>query len=145
MAEEVYPLLYVFENSARTLVARVLRARHGSDWWESRVPERIRNVVKLRKDDEAKNPWHGKRGASQISYTDLEQLGSIVQSNWGDFKAIFPTLNWLTQRLAEIAQSRNPVAHMNPVKKQDANRIRLYVKDWQELMTARREVIPHID
>jgi len=64
MAEEVYPLLYVFENSVREMIIRVMQKAHGATWWELKVSQEIQEEVKKRKSKEDKNPWHGKRGRS---------------------------------------------------------------------------------
>lgn len=142
MAEEVYPLLYVLENSVREMVVRVMQSSYGPDWWEEKVSTPIRGEVQKRKLKEDQNPWHGRRGAHPIHYTDLEHLGRIVQNNWEVFKAILPSPQWLTQRLEEIGHSRNPVAHMNPIKRDDLQRIKVYFRDWQHLVRAKRSLVP---
>ncbi len=142
MAEEVYPLLYVFENSVRETVVRVMQGAHGANWWDMKVSKEIREEVQRRKAKEEQNPWHGKRGVHLIYYTDLEDLGRIVQSNWADFKAILPKPQWLTQRLDEVSHSRNPVAHMNPLSRDDIQRIKVYFRDWGKLIVAKRALIP---
>jgi Swt1-like HEPN len=142
MAEDIYPLLYVFENSVRQLIVRVLEKAHGATWWDTKVAGDIRQEVGKRKAKEDQNPWHGKRAAHPIYYTDLEHLARIVQNNWPDFKAILPSQQWLSQRVEEIAQSRNPVAHMNPLNKDDIQRIKVYCRDWAKLIAAKRNLIP---
>lgn len=142
MAEEVYPLLYVFENSVREVIVRVMENAHGISWWDVKVSREIRGEVQKRKAKEDQNPWHGKRGAHAIHYTDLEHLGRIVQNNWGDFKKILSTPQWLTQRVDEISHSRNPIAHMNPLSKDDIQRIRVYYRDWEKLITEKQNCIP---
>jgi len=136
MAEKVYPLLYVFENSAREMIVRVMRHAYGNNWWDinTKVSTDIRNKVKDRMANEDKNPWHGRRGAHPIYYTDLEHLGQIVKNNWPLFRQILPTQEWFLQRVKEISQSRNPVAHMNPLTKEDIERIKVYTRDWEKFI-----------
>lgn len=141
MAGEVYPLLYVFENSVREMIVRVMQKVHGPNWWELKVSKDIQEEVQRRKAREDKNPWHGKRGAHPIYYTDLEHLGRILQNNWTDFKDILPTQQWLIQRLDEISHSRNPVAHMNPLNRHDIQRIKVYFRDWEKHISAKRALI----
>ena len=140
MAEKVYPLLYVFENSAREMIIRVMRHAYGDNWWDSdtKVSSDIRKTVKDRIVKEDKNPWHGKRGAHPIYYTDLEHLGQIVKNNWPLFKLILPTQEWFLQRVKEISHSRNPVAYMNPLSKEDVERIKVYTKDWEKQIAQRK-------
>lgn len=142
MAEQVYPLLYVFENSVREVILRIMQSAYKSTWWDTRVPREIRDEVQNRKASEQRNPWHGIRGAHPIYYTDLEHLGRIVQNNWQHFKSVFPKPEWLTQRLEEISHSRNPVAHMNPLANSDIQRVRTYCNDWQKQIAANRSSIP---
>jgi hypothetical protein len=142
MAEEVYPLLYLFENSVRELILRVMKDKNGDDWWEKRVSRPVRETVEGRMTDEVKNAWHGKRGAHPIFYTDLTQLARIVQNNWSDFEPIIPSIQWLSQRLEEISQSRNPAMHMNPLSKRDVARVKVYFNDWESQVSAKRKQIP---
>lgn len=142
MAEGVYPLLYVFENSVRELILRVMRDAHGDDWWDAKVSKPVRETVAGRMDKETENPWHGKRGAHPIFYTDLPQLALIVQNNWANFKSIIPSIGWLSQKLEEIGHSRNPAMHMNPLAKRDIARIKVYFHDWESQILAKRSHIP---
>lgn len=142
MAENVYPLLYVLENSIREVILRVMKGKYGANWWDTKVHKDIKKTVQDRKNDEQKNPWHGPRGAHEIYYTDLEHLQRIVQNNWCDFEAILPDQQWFTQRLKEISKSRNPVAHMNPLNPKDIKRIEVYYRDWQDQIKNKRSEIP---
>lgn len=142
MSKDVYPLLYVLENSIRELILRVMRIKHGNNWWDTKVPKDIRDEVQKRKEKENENPWHGRRGAHEIYYTDISWLGRIVQNNWQNFKDILPSITWLTQRLDDITHSRNPVAHMNPLSKHDIARIKVYFGDWQRQVDAKLSKIP---
>ena len=56
MAEKVYPTVYVFENSVRDLIERVLKAQFGSDWWTQAVPAKVQTTAQKHKDDEKKGP-----------------------------------------------------------------------------------------
>lgn len=138
----IYPQMYVLENSIRTVIARVLRAKYGNDWWSKRAPKEVQGKVKDRRDKESKTPWHGKRGSHDIFYSDFSDLRKLIVGSWGDFKPIFPTQQWITQKLEELEPPRNILAHHNPVSKQDIKRIELYSDDWIALLNDRRGVIP---
>lgn len=127
---KVYAELYVFENSVREVIKRRLSSVHGDNWWEVRVQRRIQDEAQKRIDGEDKNPWHGRRGAHPIYYSDLADLSSIIVRNWSDFADLFPEQSWITQKITEIARSRNVVNHHNPLGKEDQKRIRLYSADW---------------
>lgn len=141
MSEKVYPLLYVLENSIREVILRVMRNKHGENWWEKKGPKEIIKEVQKRKETENENPWHGRRGSHEIYYTDILHLGRIVQNNWADFKNILPDAQWLTLKLGEISHSRNPVSHMNPLKENDINRIKVFFTDWQNIIKAKLSII----
>ena len=68
---QLYPLQYMLENSLRVVIQRVLEKRYGAGWWEDKVNEGTKGIVKGRKEKEAKQPWHGRRGQHQISIQNL--------------------------------------------------------------------------
>ena len=139
----VYPKFYVFENSVRSLIQRVLEAKHGKGWWSTNaVPTEVAKGVQQRKDDEGKKPWHGRRGKHEIHYTDFKDLRKLITHNWEAFKEIFQSQQWITQRLEELEHPRNVIAHNNPVSNRDQDRIELYYSDWIDLLKARRGLIP---
>lgn len=126
----VYPTLYLFENSVRSVIQRVLEKKYGVGWWDSKVPRKVRDDVEKRLVQEASNKWHGRRGAHKIFYTDIGDLSSIINTNWSDFQAFFPNLTWVKSRIDEIELSRNIVAHNNPLEDRDIKRVKLYFDDW---------------
>ena len=139
---DVYPKMYVLENSLRTVISRVLRSRHGKDWWASCAPTDVKNKVRDRKADEARRPWHGKRGSHEIYYSDFGDLRKLIIQNWSEFAGIFPSQPWITQKLEELEPPRNVVAHNNPLSEKDAKRIEVYSDDWIALINDRRAMIP---
>jgi hypothetical protein len=138
----VYPKLYIFENSIRNVIVRVLRAKYGNNWWASRAPAGVQKTVADRKAHEAKTPWHGKRGTHEIYYANFGDLRDIVTKNWVDFEPIFLKQPWITQRLEELEPPRNIVAHSNPLSKQEENRVDLYFNDWIALLNDRKASVP---
>lgn len=138
----VYPKMYIFENSIRNVIIRVLRAKHGRDWWSKSAPAGVQKKVADRKAQEAKKPWHGKRGTHEIYYSDFGDLRDLITSNWTEFEPIFLKQAWITQRLDELEPPRNIVAHNNPLSKNEENRVDLYFNDWIALLNDRRGVVP---
>jgi len=126
----VYPVVYIFENSVRNLISTVMKSKHDEKWWETKVGAKINEKVKSRIDNEDKNPWHGRRGAHPIFYTDIDELKSIITANWSDFQDIFPNLQWVTGKIDEIEMSRNVIAHNNPLEDRDIVRLKLNLEDW---------------
>src|SRR5579859_4031910 len=66
----VYAAIHSFENMVRNLVAKAMVEHHGEEWWQ-KVPERIRNTVKTRMEEDTKFRWHGARGTSEMNYCDF--------------------------------------------------------------------------
>jgi len=69
-----------------------------------------------------------------LAASDLGDLPLIVHSTngWKVFKSLFPSDKWLHGRVEVIELSRNVVAHMNPLRKGDIDRIRINFEDWLE-------------
>jgi len=127
---KIYPILYLFENSVRNFIRIILSSKYGQDWWKNKIPNKIKKKVKKRMEAEKKNRWHGRRGAHEIFYTDIDDLFSIISINWEDFKKYLPSLEWIKVRINEIEMSRNIVAHHNPLTINDIRRIKVYFNDW---------------
>ena len=43
---DFYALYFSLENSVRKLVQDVLTEKHGTDWWETKVPSGVKDAVK---------------------------------------------------------------------------------------------------
>lgn len=125
-----YLAFFCLENAVRQLVMERLSENHGSDWWESYVPKKIRDRVSGRQKKEGENRWHTRRGEHEIHYTDFGDLKSILLTNWADFEELFPDQNWISTRLDELESSRNIIAHSNVLDERELERIELYLDDW---------------
>ncbi|MCD4753268.1 MAG: hypothetical protein K8R40_09375 [Anaerolineaceae bacterium] len=135
----VYAELYVFENSVREVINRVLTKNHGIGWWNTGlVNNDLLTKVENRIDKENKNPWHGRRGAHPICYTDILDLNYLFRRHWLEFKDIFPRKEWVSEKLEQVAISRNVVDHHNPLRVRDCQRLKMNLKDWQEQITAKK-------
>lgn len=132
---EVYPLLYVFENSIREFVDGHLINAYGSDWWDADklVPYDVRKTVEIVRNAEALNRAHTSRKARPIYYTMLGDLVNIVQSEKGAKvfkKPMFPRPTWFPELVQSAEVTRNIVAHMNPIQKRDVRRLEDALSDW---------------
>lgn len=139
---ELYPRMYLLENSIRNVIQRVMTAKRGKDWWTTCVSREIQKRVQDRQDKEAKAPWHGKRGTHSIYYSDFSDLKNIIVKNWADFLDVLPSQPWITQRLEELEPARNTLAHHNPVPEKEQKRLDIYFDDWAALIAAKEAVIP---
>lgn len=139
--KEVYPIIYIFENSVRNVISLVLDKKYGENWWDTKVRPKMQDRVKGRIDKEAANRWHGRRGTAPIFYTDINDLLSIIMNNWADFASLFPDQDWIKSRIKEIEMSRNIVAHNNPLARRDIKRISLYFEDWADQLKVLKDRI----
>jgi hypothetical protein len=143
MAEVVYPMIYVFENSARDLIARVLERAYGSDWWELAVPKKIRDAADRTKKDEEKEAWHGARGRRDIDYVLLSDLAKIVRARWEHFEEIFPRESWFEELVSgDMNVPRRVIAHMHPVSKEDVRLLEAAFRKWANQLKAKADRIP---
>lgn len=134
---EVYPFVYILENSFRELILITLEKKHGKDWWsKATISSDVRKKVDSRVDQEDENRWHTKRGAHQILYTDFSDIGGIIINNWPEFKDVFKKQYRLQAKLEEIELSRNIIAHNNPLPDKEIRRLRLNFDDWTRILKA---------
>lgn len=144
MASQAYPLLYVFENSARDVITRVLKAAFGSDWWRQAVPPKLQERAEARRHQEGQEAWHSKRGAALIQYLDLPDLGTIVRDGkaWPHFKEIFPRANWFDGVIDDMNVSRRVIAHMNPLSSDDIKSVEQGYRKWRKQLQAKESELP---
>ena len=143
MAEKVYPMLYIFENSVRDIIERVLTASYGSDWWDIAVTKKVQEVASQRKDAQSKDQWHGARGQREIDYVDLSHLWLIVKHKWDLFKDLFPSQAWIESLItSEMNVSRRPIAHMNPISSSDVENVEAAFRKWVRQLQGVASSIP---
>jgi hypothetical protein len=144
MAERVYPLLYLFENSLRDLIELVLKAKYGDDWWTTAVPSKVREAADELKLQEKKDTFHGKRGRRDIDYLLLTQLWKIVNHKWKDFEPFFPPGKHWVQSVIEndMNVSRRPIAHMNPLEDDDIKNVETTFRKWVRNLQAVADKLP---
>jgi hypothetical protein len=136
MAQVVYPVLYIFENSAREFLDGHLSAAFDPKWFDdSKIVSRdVREGVERNRTAEDKNRYHSRRNARPIYYTDLGHLATITESEKGEKLFVkgklFPRKTWFPELVQSFAVSRNVVAHMNPLPKTDARRLEDKLKEW---------------
>src|SRR5262249_23661376 len=119
-----------FENSARKLVLTVLLEAFKEEWWEKGVSEKIRKKADSRAREEEKVKWHGQRGESELSYTELGDLGTIIRNNWMLFEAFMPTIEWAENIFNVVERSRNVIMHSGTLSGEDIERVGVHVRDW---------------
>ncbi len=134
-----YSQLYIFENSVREVINRVLSKGLGSNWWNrTNIKKDVFENIQERIEKEKQNPWHGGRGAHPIYYTDISDLIYLFRRYWSYFNEFFPRLEWVTEKIEQISFSRNVVDHHNPLNKLDRKRLVMNLIDWQKQIEANK-------
>lgn len=144
MADRVYPRMYLFENSVRDLIERVLSAKYGKDWWNVAVPLKVRETADQFKIEEKKDTWHGKRGRRDLDYLLLTQLWKIIKHKWKDFEPLFPQGQHWVQSLIEndMNVSRRVIAHMNALEEDDIKGLEASFSKWVKHLKAVEDKLP---
>jgi hypothetical protein len=83
-----------------------------------------------RREDEEKTKWHGFRGDSLLSYTELGQLANLIQQNWPDFEPYIRRLEWASSIFSSLERSRNVIMHSGILDIEDIERVGIHMRDW---------------
>jgi hypothetical protein len=126
----VYMAIAAFENGVRRFVSKVLLDAHGDNWWQTKVSDKIRKFAESRREDEEKTKWHGFRGDSLLSYTELGQLANLIQQNWPDFEPYIRRLEWASSIFSSLERSRNVIMHSGILDIEDIERVGIHMRDW---------------
>ena len=135
---EIYPFIYIFENSLRNFIKLAMDKAYPNGWWSiERITRTPFDKANGRKIDEGKNLWHGKRNqSSMLDYLDLDELEAVINHNTHVLtpylKGLPKDLGWLQIKIKEIYPSRNVLAHNNPLSKDDIARVKVICSDWNK-------------
>lgn len=125
----VYQALFCIENTIRNFIVERMAERHGLDWWDKKVPKKIKDDVDKLKTKEKRNKFFSSRSDSEIGYTMLGNLGQIIINNWDEFNDIIPSQAWLTSRMDDLEMARNIVMHTGVLPQVEIERITSIVRD----------------
>ncbi|HEX8165507.1 MAG TPA: Swt1 family HEPN domain-containing protein [Beijerinckiaceae bacterium] len=106
----LYAELYCFENSLRELIRERLQPV-SANWWEDKIPKRVKQFVDTRRADAERNTWLDVEQVEQLQFTEFGHLCDIIIENWDCFGDLIPSQHWLKQRLDEVEKARNAIAH----------------------------------
>jgi hypothetical protein len=135
---EVYPLLYILENSIRQFICLIMERECGPDWWDIDVSKRLKDKVKDRMNTENTNSWHQRRGSRSIDYLDLNELPNIMDRIINRITPkLLPNPNWLRNLIDETYVSRCVLCHMNPLDRDSISSVKLRFNQWQKQIKAK--------
>jgi hypothetical protein len=128
-----YELFYCLEQAIRKLIAEAMEEAAGANWWETRVPQQIRDEVKRLIKSEV-DSGVTRRSDRAIDYTTFGQLSVIISSNWSLFETIFKSPRAVEKVMSSLNLLRGPIAHCCPFSEDEVDRLYLTVKDWFRMM-----------
>lgn len=135
LGAEVYPILFVLENSIRKYIEIKLSV-HGDDWWDTQVDPDVKNSVTRIIRIEQRYPYRDRRGDHPLLYTNFLDLKKIVLFNEVEFLNEIIDMQWFEVHMDEVYMVRNNIAHCVPISPDDINRLKLFHRDWARLMDA---------
>jgi hypothetical protein len=107
-----------------------LEEKHGLDWWEKSIPRKVRELAENRLQNARSNSWLEGDKTAPLSFVDFGGLADIIINSWDDFSDLVPTQHWVKQRMDELEQARNFIAHNRLLLPSEFNRIEMYISDW---------------
>ena len=128
-----YELLYGLENSIRDLIRARLEEVGGAEWWDTLVPQSIRENAAKNKDRETQSGVTP-RSTDPLSYTNFGELGEIIKANWKVFSDTFTDLKALEAVMSRLNTLRAPIAHCSLLAEDEVVRLELSLRDWFRLM-----------
>ena len=130
---EYYEVFYCLEVSIRRLVSAMLIEAEGKDWWASvRVEEGLRNEVRIiqkKENDSGITP----RSENNLDFLTFGQLGQLITSNFDLFETVLTSKGAVSRVMNQLNLLRNPIAHCCELSPDEADRLRLSVRDWFRL------------
>lgn len=130
---QVYPLLFIVENSIREFISVRLSTK-GSDWWDKSVPQRVKQRVERTMKKETRYPYRDKRGNHPLSCANFSDLKDIILANQADFQDEIIDFDWFAVHMDEIYMVRNNIAHCVPLTGDDVSRLEVFFRDWARLL-----------
>lgn len=128
-----YEIFYCLERSIRELIRDTLSAEKGATWWDTAVPEKVRENVRnnISREEDA---GFTRRSEEPIDYTTFGELGEIVRTNWVSFADTFNSEKAFSKVMSSLNLLRGPIAHCCALAEDEVQRLQLALKDWYRLM-----------
>jgi Swt1-like HEPN len=126
----IYTAIAAFENAVRDLIAKVLLAEYGENWWTEGVSDGVRRRAQQKMDEEEKVRWHKRRGSDPLNYTTLPELESIIKNTWPKLEPYVGSQEWVAGIFDAIERSRNVIMHSGTLDDEDIQRLGVNIRDW---------------
>lgn len=129
-----YIIIYCLENLLREFMDRMFTKFYGTDYESQNVfPSKTRNKACDRKRNESLNKWLPIRGDKMLYYLDFSELADVItlETNWNNiFKKCFPNQFWITNKIDELYQIRNRIAHNSYLDDKTFKTLELYYEQF---------------
>ena len=126
----VYIAIASFENGVRDLISSTMLEVKGADWWDTSVSAEVKRKAETRLNNEKNIRWHQARGLSRIYYTEMNDLVSIIRTNWPSFEDLLHDIEWVAQIFKSLERSRNVIMHSGQLSMDDIERVGMSIRDW---------------
>ncbi len=130
----IYPYIYVLENSLRFFIRETLESVHGEKWWDTCASKETVTKALDRQEKQGKARYYGTKSPHAVYLVDLDDLRNLMIRNWKDFEPKLPKLPstqaWVINIIQMIEETRNIIAHNNPISKDDEDKLKVNFKDW---------------
>lgn len=63
---------------------------------------------------------------TELFYLDFKDLGAVINNSWDIFKKYFPSQDFISPKLNDMAECRNKIAHNSYVNDIERNLIKTY-------------------
>jgi len=123
-----YEIIYSIEQYIRGIIVDRLQSAAGVNWWDSNVPEAIRQTAKSNMQKEL-DAGVTLRSTREIDYTNFGDLQEIIKTNWDHFSDIFSSKQAISRILANLNTLRSPVFHCSMLAEDEVNRLQLSLRD----------------
>lgn len=128
-----YEIFYCLEKSIRELITTSLESSFGDNWWNDKVPQKVKDDVKGRMQREL-DSGVTPRSDEEIDFTTFGELGDIIKSNWDIFGTMFNSQRAVEKVMNNLNTLRAPIAHCSKLAEDEVVRLQLSVRDWFRLM-----------
>ena len=96
------------------------------------MPKGVREQATSRQQSALSNSWlEGEKG-DHLQFVRFGDLNRIIVNAWDDFSDLIPSQHWVKQRMDELEQTRNFIAHSRLLLPTEFQRIKSYIRDWNK-------------
>ena len=124
-----YEIFYCLETSMRQIIGERLREEAGADWWEQKVPERVRRNAEGNTEREGR-AGVTPRSSDMLACSNVGALGVSLKAHCDLFSDMFKDIAAVESIVARLNTLRAPIAHCCPLAEDEVLRLQLSLRDW---------------